>query len=207
MAIMKHYSDRTSQSEKVENFKKVPLARFFHDLEGEPDFPFMMAQQSFIKLKDTAPNEEELFLYLLEDIIYISLYATFYEQLFVTIRKNPDVALQLIENFSADAKERETVIGQLTQHHVSFIENKGLCPGCPACDNHTDVAELINFYLKGDIDFFVNLYIGMQTIQFSMEHLLYDIVPSNPSMVSNLTNQDLLLFRQYVFDYTEERVC
>ncbi len=82
-------------------------------------------------------------------------------------------------------------------HWKKYIGNKNFCSGATGID----------LYLKGDIDFFVNLYIGMQTIQFSMEHLLYDIVPSNPSMVSNLTNQDLLLFRQYVFDYTEERVC
>jgi len=207
MAIMKHYSEQTSLQEKRESFKKVPLARFFHDLEGEPDFPFTLAQESFLKLKETAPNEEELFLYLLEDIIYTSLYATFYEQIFITIKKNPDLAIGLIDQFANDSKDRESAIGQLTQHHVSFIENKGLCPGCPACDNHTDVAELISYYLKGDVDFFINLYVGMQTIQFSMEHLLYDIVPSNPSMVQDLNNQNLLAFRQYIFDYTEERMC
>jgi hypothetical protein len=207
MAIMKHHSEVTSQSEKRESFKNIPLTRFFHDLEGEPDFPFTLAQQTFAKLKETAPNENELFLYLLEDIIYTSIYATFYEQLFITIRQNPDVGIELIDQFSADAKEREAVIAQLTQYHVSFIENKGLCPGCPACENHTDVAELINYYMKGDIDFFENLYLGMQTIQYSMEHLLYDIVPSNPTMVTDLTNQNLLEFRQYVFDYVEERFC
>ena len=155
MSLMKRFISKPVL--KKVDFNEVPLARYFHDLEGEPDFPFMLAQQSFINLQQTIGSQEDLFLYLLEDVIFTSLYATYYETVLVAIRDNPSLALQLIDQFAEDAPEREQTIGQLTQSHVSFVELKGLCPGCSSCENHGDVGELIEPYMRGDIDFFVNL--------------------------------------------------
>ncbi len=183
----------------------VSLAKYFHDLEGEADFPYALALSSYDKLKETATNEEELFYFLMEDCIFTSLYATFYEELLIAVKKNPDLAIGLINRFADDSDERERVIAEQTQHHLSFIENKGLCPGCPCCDNHQDVSELIAYWQKGDIDFFTNLYIGMQTIQFSMEHLIYDVIPSTPASKELLDHKSILEFRQYIFDYSEEK--
>ncbi|OUR97065.1 hypothetical protein A9Q84_12090 [Halobacteriovorax marinus] len=190
---------------KEQEITKVPLAKFFHDLEGGPDFPYNLAIQAYNNLKETASTEEELFYFLMEDCIFTSLYATFYEELLLAIRMNSQVKVPLINRFADDSSERERVIAEQTQYHLSFIENKGLCPGCPSCDNHQDVAELIQFWQKGDIDFFTNLYIGMQTIQFSMEHLIYDVIPGATNISEILTHKNVLEFRQYIFDYSEER--
>lgn len=191
----------TAEETKV----SVSLAKYFHDLEGEADFPYTLALSSYDKLKETATSEEELFYFLMEDCIFTSLYATFYEELLVAVKMNPELAIPLINRFADDSEERERMIAEQTQHHLSFIENKGLCPGCPCCDNHQDVSELITYWQKGDIDFFTNLFIGMQTIQFSMEHLIYDVIPSTPASKDLLDHKSILEFRQYIFDYSEER--
>jgi len=203
MSIIDRFTKTTITKEpEVSN---VPLAKFFHDLEGEADFPYNLAIQAYSNLKETASTQEELFFFLMEDCIFTSLYATFYEELLMAIRTNAEVSIPLINRFADDSSERERVIAEQTQHHLSFIENKGLCPGCPCCDNHQDVAELIQFWQKGDIDFFTNLYIGMQTIQFSMEHLIYDVLPTTANIQELLTHKNVLEFRQYIFDYSEER--
>ncbi|WP_127715814.1 hypothetical protein [Halobacteriovorax sp. HLS] len=203
MSIVEKFFKAPSQVEETQT--RVPLAKYFHDLEGEADFPYALALSSYDKLKETATSEEELFYFLMEDCIFTSLYATFYEELLVAVKKNPTVAIALINRFADDSDERERMIAEQTQYHLSFIENKGLCPGCPCCDNHQDVAELIQFWQKGDIDFFTNLYIGMQTIQFSMEHLIYDVIPSEPNSMDLLGHKSILEFRQYIFDYAEEK--
>ncbi|MDD0853461.1 hypothetical protein HBN50_10145 [Halobacteriovorax sp. GB3] len=191
---------------KEEVYKQTILARYFHDLEGEPDFPLNLALISYEKLQETTGSQEELFRYMAEDCIFTSLYATFYEELFAVIQQNPEYALPLVEKFSSQQEEREQIIAEQAELHMNFIESKGLCPGCACCDNHADVADLITYYQRGDIDFFTTLYIGMQTIQFSMEHILYDVIPSNPSMTDELTKHNVLQLRQYIFDYVEERI-
>lgn len=203
MSMIDRFTKETITKEP--EISKVPLARFFHDLEGGADFPYNLAIQAYNNLQETATSEEELFYFLMEDCIFTSLYATFYEELLMAVRANPEVSVPLINRFADDSSERERIIAEQTQYHLSFIENKGLCPGCPCCDNHQDVAELIQFWQKGDIDFFTNLYIGMQTIQFSMEHLIYDVIPSTANVSEILTHKNVLEFRQYIFDYSEER--
>lgn len=188
------------------SYKETILARYFHDLEGEPDFPFTMALQSFDNLEKTCPTTEDLFNYLIEDCIFISLYATFFEELLVVIRENPEYALPLIDKFSSEASEREQIIAEQAHNHMSFIENKGICKGCSCCENHEDVADLIRYYQRQDMAFFLNLYVGMQTIQYTMEHILYDIIPSNPMMTDELSRSNILALRQYVIDYVEARI-
>ena len=95
------------------------------------------------------------------------------------------------------------MISEQTEYHFNFILNKGLCSGCPACDNHSDVVELLSHWQKGNIEFFVTLYLGMQTIQFTMEHLLYDIIPVNKSVAKELTPDNILSFRQFIYSYVE----
>jgi hypothetical protein len=192
------------ESNKKDDQEVASLAKFFHDLEGGPDFPYTLALKAYDNLKASANGQEDLFYMLMEDCIFTSLYATFYEELLVAVKKNNDVAIPLIDRFADDADERERMIAEQTQHHLSFIENNGSCPGCPCCDNHQDVAELIQYWNKGDIDFFTNLYIGMQTIQFSMEHLIYDVIPATNSVIDLLNHKSILEFRQYIFDYAEE---
>ncbi|CBW26198.1 hypothetical protein BMS_1328 [Halobacteriovorax marinus SJ] len=199
--IEKFFKDPRKQKES----ESKSLARYFHDLEGSPDFPYTLALKAYDNLKESAQGQEELFYFLMEDCIFTSLYATFYEQLLIAVKENNDVAIPLIDRFADDSEERERMIAEQTQYHLSFIENKGLCPGCPCCENHQDVAELITYWQKGDIDFFTNLYIGMQTIQFAMEHLIYDVIPSTNNVIGLLNHESILEFRQYIFDYSEER--
>ena len=181
------------------------LQRFFLKQEASPDFSYRLAIDSFYKLKQCSKNQTELFFFLLEDIIFSSIYATFYEQVFIAIYNYPEKALDLIEVFSNDNKDRELLIAKETENHLNFIESKGLCEGCSSCKNHKDVAELIQYWQRGDLDFFINLYIGMHTIQFAAEHLLYDIVAEVPGVTREFTHENILKFRQFIFDYAETK--
>ncbi len=179
------------------------LGKIFYELEQSSSSPFKMALHSYNELKKSARSSEELFLYLIEDSIFISLYATFYEELMKHITKSPENALLYIERFSSAADERERLIAAEAQNHLNFIENLGMCDGCNSCDNHGDVADLIDPFQRGDIDFFAELYLGMQTIQYSMEALLYDIIPDNQAIAKEVSPANILAWRQVIYSYAQ----
>ncbi len=194
--------NRIKRTNELDNGKKE-LAKIFYELEEFEDAPLRMALTSYENLKRESKSTEDFFFYLIEDSIFTSLYATFYERIFQALNENPDRALELIDSFSADADEREQVIATQTQHHLSFIENLGMCHGCGSCEFHKDVAELIAHYQRGDIDFFTELYLGMQTMQFAMEYFLYDFIPSNPDLVK-LTHPALIQYwRELIYNYAK----
>jgi hypothetical protein len=182
-----------------------PLSKVFYELENIEESPFKMAMASYEALRSEAKTGEELFYYLIEDAMFTSLYATFYEQLLLAIGQNPEYAIELIEKFSDDGDERERIIATQAQNHFSFIENFGMCDGCSCCENHTDVAELIAPFQKGDIDFFTELYIGMQTIQFAMEYLIFEVIPNNVEIVSSFTPANIMEWRQQIYSYAQLR--
>ncbi len=190
----------------IDRFKKEnsnELGKVFYELEQSSNSPYNMALHSLNELKRSARGSEELFLYLIEDAIFISLYATFYEELMKHIVRKPENALIYIERFSSASEERERLIAAEAQNHLNFIENLGLCSGCNSCDNHADVGELIAPYQRGDIDFFTELYLGMQTIQYSMEALLYDIIPNKLDLAKEVSPQNILAWRQLIYSYVQ----
>lgn len=184
--------------------KPIPLAEYFLDLIGRPDFPLKLAHDAFYALKKTAKSEEQLYEFLLEDIIFTSIYSTFYEEVFRALKKHPQLANGLVDKFSKDEKDRESLIASHTHYHLSFVMNMGDCSGCISCDNHQEVAQLVSYWQKGDVDFLLNMYIGMQTIQFAMEHLLFDIIPTNNRICQELSFENIQGFRQYIFEYAGE---
>jgi hypothetical protein len=185
--------------------KKVAfIGDFFNDTERS-DHPFKLAMHTYNQLTETTESREEIFLFMIEDVIFTSLYATFYEQLLFTAKENPAVAVKLINHFETDNEERERVIAEQTQHHLNFILNDGTCEGCPACDNHADVAELIPMIKQGDYQFFKNLYLGMQTIQFAMEELIYDKIELSPEWLESLNPENILEFRKLIIDFAENK--
>ncbi|MFG1483824.1 hypothetical protein ABMA79_04430 [Halobacteriovorax sp. HFRX-2_2] len=182
---------------------KQELAKIFFELEEFEDAPLKMALASYENLKAGTKSTEDFFYYLIEDSIFTSLYATFYERIFMAINQYPERALELVESFSADSDEREQVIATQTQQHLAFVENYGMCSGCGSCEYHQDVAELIAYYQKGDIDFFTELYIGMQTIQFAMEYFLYDYIPSDPKLVKLTAPALMQNWRELIYNYAK----
>jgi len=147
---------KSSNNGPLENFME-----YFHSLEGTEDFPLNLSVASLNELEDSAENEEELIFYLLEDIIFTSLYATFYEELFLALRDNGPVAISLIEEFSHTSEERDQKIALQTEDHLNFVQRGGICEGCQSCENHNDVFDLVEPWENRNFDFFVALYLGM----------------------------------------------
>lgn len=202
MGLVQKITARRDNQKKQEK-KNTParLLKYFHASEGSDDFPLTLALTSLDSVNQNAANPEDYLLCLLEDCIFTSLYVTFYEEILSAIRDNPKLINSLVKRFAADRDERENVISAQTNKHLSFID-KGSCEGCSACDNHTDVAELRSFWIKKDIAFFENLYVGMQTIQYSMEHLLYEVIQNNTDILGDLSPSNILRYRQEIFNYT-----
>jgi len=177
---------------------------FFKDL-SRSDHPYSLAIHTYKQLQETSSSQEEVFLFMVEDVIFSSLYATFYEQLLFTSRENPELALPLIVNFEKDQNDRERIISEQTQNHLNFILSGGHCEGCSSCDNHSDVAELLPYVKNGDFNFFKSLYIGMQTIQFAMEELIYDLTPEHFEWLPDYTPEKILKFRQMIIDFADKK--
>ncbi len=201
MTLIKKISDKILPKKDSRDLMKL-----FYDLEGSPEFPFTLALSTFEKLEAQATSQKELIEYLMEDIVFSSLYATFYEEILATIYQNPDVAVPLVNRFSEDQSTREQIIAEQTQSHMNYIMAQGKCPGCAHCDNHQDVKDLIQYWAKQDFKFFVTLYMGMQTIQFTMEYLLYDVVPTCQDYSRWLKRENLLKFRQNLYDFVEQKL-
>ena len=206
MTMMKRFMGAIGPNTERPDEQSNPFIPYFLKLENDPQFPFALAIKALEDLEQTAKSESELLEYMMEDIIFTSISATFYEHLFVTINENSHLTLELIDKFSETGQEREALIAQQTQHHFSYILNRGQCSGCEACDNHADVEDLIDYYESGNISFFVNLYLGMQTITFALEQLLYDIIPVRPDLTEKLTSESILEFRQYIVEYADKKV-
>ena len=145
---------RSQKEQSISNFIEC-----FHSLEESSEFPFMLAINSFDDLEKTADNETDFLNYLLEDCIFISLYATFYEQLFLALKQYPHLIGELLDKFSETAEERESLIAKKTNDHIFYIEAGGECSGCSSCENHKDVYDLIPYWNNRDINFFINLYV------------------------------------------------
>lgn len=183
--------------------KKAPaeslLLRSVHLHENSPIDPFALAHQSLTELKRQASDEEEYVQYLLEDIIYTSIYATFYEELMVTIRENFHLARALVEKFQEESHKRDAMIGSIAEAHVQYILRDAHCDGCVHCSNHADVKELLGPWQRVDTPFFEDLYLKMQAIQTIMEQIIYDdIFEYGERLAAEMGRENILALRQYI---------
>ena len=179
------------------------LNKYFLQLQGQSDFPLTMAFNSLEKLAESTKDEKNLLHFLLEDVIFSSIYASFYEAIFLAIYDNPNIVNKLVDSFENNVDEREQIIARQTEHHSSFVMEGGNCSGCSSCQNHPDVTELVHPWRDENLDYFQSLYLGMQTIQFSMEHLLYDVTPFDKKLPHYLTGANLLSFRRFIYNFVQ----
>lgn len=181
------------------------LFKTFLSNDQTPSAPFELGLEALEQLELSAQTESELLGFFLEDIVFTSLYATFYETILVALKHNPEAAAKLINEFAADMEARERVIAIQAHHHVQYVLNQGTCKGCAFCDNHQDVNELLEPWANKEYDFFCGLYVGMKTIQFGMEQLLYEHIPNDPNLIRHLGHDNVLQLRQNIFDYAEKK--
>ncbi|MCO4795368.1 MAG: hypothetical protein KC493_16735 [Bacteriovoracaceae bacterium] len=205
MSLMKKFIGAIGPTTSREG-QDNPFAPYFLRLEGDPNFPFLLAIRALEDLEGTVKSDRQLMEYLLEDIIFASIYATFYEHMFITMNENPKLYLELIDKFSEGGQDREMVIAAQTQLHLNYIMNGGTCSGCEACENHKDVEELVEHWNLGDMQFFIKLYLSMQTIQFSLEQLLYDVMPHRHDLLEFLTQETVLDYRQFLADFSDKKL-
>ena len=192
--------------QKENELSSNPLNQFFYQIEKNNDSPFSLALSAYQALRKEAKTGEGLFYYLIEDSLFSSLNATFHEQLILTLSKNKQYLIPLIEKYSEETETREKIIDKSVQDHLNFIENHGVCNGCPSCENHTDVTSLIEPYQKGELDFFTELYIGMQTIQFTMEYFIYDELPQNEQLLDSIEQKTILDSRKLIYNYSKMKI-
>ncbi len=181
------------------------LFKAFKSKGDSTDAPFELGLEALEQLELSSNSEEELLNFFLEDIVFTSLYATFYESILVAVKQNPSVAERLIQEFAADVDARERVIAIQAHHHVQYVLNRGQCKGCAFCEHHKDVDDLLDAWNDKDYSFFCGLYVGMKTIQFGMEQMLYEHVPANPNLIQALGHGNILELRQRIFEYAEQR--
>lgn len=190
----------------LKNQSSNVLFQYFLKQNHLEEFPLSLAHQSLIQLRETSQSEQHYFYYLVEDCIFSSVYATFYEEILNAISQNKSRAQELIDIFQKDQDERDQIVNQITQSHLSYLESKGHCDGCPHCDNHSDLQDILKAFLNGDISFFEKLYVGMQTIQFSMEALIYDWLILKPELLNSIDRNSVQSFRKELYHFCEKSV-
>jgi len=196
---------RRRHSERDEETLNI-FVGFFHGLEGTPNFAYTQALLALSKVEKTTDTPRKLMEYLMEDIIFTALYTTIYEELFVTLKKHPEIALRLIERFSDSSSERDQLINIHTQNHMNFIMKNGECSGCTSCEGHSDLAPLIVHWHKGDLPYFIKLYLEVQTIHSGLERILYDYIPGHQSIIDHINEQVIGQYRQYIANLVAVKV-
>lgn len=187
---------------------KIKTHPYLMELKQNPNreaHPYDLALNSYNLLQTTSTSTEEFFLFMLEDILSSSLYATFYEELLRTVHENPGLKDRLVDSFAADEESRERVVAEQSQFHLNYLLNDGNCKGCPVCDHHQDVADLLPELKNGSLPFFKNLYLGMQTIQFAMEEIIFDRIQDGDEWAIQLNHKGILSLRKDLFEYAEKR--
>lgn len=206
MSIINKLSTPFSKKNQKEGPLHSILRDYFLSMEKEEEFPLNLAFKTLEQIESTAKSPEEMAYYFLEDIIFSSLYATYVETLLIALRDHPPIALELIDKFNERIEEREREIAGQTQNHVNYIQNFGQCPGCVNCEHHKDVDELVEYWESGDLEFFKTLFIGMQTIQFTFDYIMNDLVPRETQILAEFNEEEILKFRQFVITYTENQL-
>lgn len=175
-------------------------------LEGTSNSPFEMALQAYEYIDQEAKTDEDMLYYFLEDSIFSSVYATYYEEMLISIKNNPQMAKALIEKFSAATETRDQNIANQAQLHVNYVMNGGHCDGCVCCEDHKDVNELIEQWETRNFEFFQNIYIGMQAIQYAFEVILFTFIPSNLQAIKYLNRDSVFNLRDRVYKKAEEKL-
>jgi len=182
------------------------LFSLFMSKKDDQEFPKRIALLNFEALRSSTSSQDELISFLLEDVIFLSLYATFYEEIFNTIYENPQYTKALIEKFESHGDERENAIALIAEQHIEYILNNGKCKGCSSCEHHHDVDDLIVYWQNKDYSFLASLYIGMQTIKVFMENLLGDELYERPELSKYVSKESILKVRQDIYSYIEKHI-
>ena len=180
---------------------------FLKDLEKSDSHPIYFALEGFSQLKNEAGNEEELSLFLLEDILFSSLYTSFCESFFLEARQSDLTFIEnYIELFEKGSPEREAQIALETEAHLQYIINDGHCEGCNFCSSHSDLNPIVEKWNEGNIEYFAELYLGMQAIQSFFDQILYDYLPYNPNILSELSMETIDRIRVFLIELTKREI-
>jgi len=182
------------------------LVDYFHQFESTQEFAYNQALIALDALEKSASTPQEIIEFMMEDIIFTALYTTIYEELFSALRSNQDVALPLIEKFSESSEERDSLINTHTQNHMNFIFRGGECNGCTSCEGHADLAPLLVHWHKKDMDYFIRLYLEVQSIHCMLERVLYEYLPMHPDFMKVVNPELINKYRLYIADYVQGRL-
>ncbi len=196
---------------KVLNPFQAPLVeewvQCFNDLEGTPEFPMSLALRALEELEESAEgDEDELRRCLLEDIIFNSISAYFYEDLIQTIGENPDVASELLEKFSERTEQMDEEVARETADHCAYIEHENHCDGCPSCDKHKEFAPLIAPWVRNDTDHFIRDYLKIKTLHFALEQVIFDVLPNQKERLSSVSIKDIEVFKHHARGFVERKL-
>lgn len=177
--------------------------RFFESFQ-DSNSHFDISLSHLKSLENEVSSDEDLMYCLLEDSIYSSLQATYLEEMYLSIRNNPDIAGDLIHGFLEKKEARDILIANQTDLHLKYVTKFGHCSGCDQCENHADVDELIGPYQEGDLEFFMQVFLGMHSIFRALEDYFYNHLPHHPEVIEEITREEIFKFRQFIFNYASE---
>ena len=173
----------------IKNPTLEALIQFTSEKEGTADSPYNQSLTALENLQKGSNTHTDFMSKLVKDIIFTALYTTIYEEMFSTLRVHKDVGLALIQKFSEDTVDRDKLVNTHTNNHMNFLNAYGTCDGCSSCEGHADVAPLLEYIQKNDVNFFIKLYLEVQTIYVSMEQVLYELIPTRPSLMDGLSSE------------------
>jgi hypothetical protein len=182
------------------------LIEEFHRYEGVSEFSYNQALSALDNIQKSAQSKDQFIDFVLSDIIFTALHTTIMEEMFVTIRSHQEIAVPLIQKFSEATVERDKMINIHTKNHLRYLANNGECEGCSSCEGHKDIVTMLPRLAKHDVDYFLKLYLEVQTIYCALERVLYQFIPTHVEVVEFLDDQTMIQFRSYVAHYVTRRL-
>jgi len=181
-----------------------PFTEYFEATIESEDFAFFAALDALDSILKQATGDEELITLLLEECIYSALLATHNENLILGLKNDPQSMDRLLKDYEYQTTAREQMITKHVVYHSDYINNFGFCDGCDQCRYHPDVNDLITPWSNKDLNFFINLYVGMCTINFAFDQVIFELIPNSPKILVNMDQPRIQEFRLKVFELSEK---
>ena len=74
------------------------------------------------------------------------------------------------------------------------------------CSSHDDLKPLVDKWSEGDIEYFAELYLGMQAIQSFFDQILYDYLPDDPNILTDFSMETIDKIRVFLIELTKKEI-
>lgn len=195
---------RRSPYVEKENTAKNPLIQYFDGLLTQENSPFDLATDDLQEILQAVESESALLSRLTSECIQASLLASIDEKFLSEVKAmGQQEAITKCQQYTLEVNSRSQLTAQHSTLHMGYIMNYAYCEGCAVCEYHEDVKALVEPFEEKNLDFFIHLYVGMKTINYTFLAVVGNLLKAHPEHKDVLKAETIWGLRQHVYQKAE----